>query len=377
MSEDAEESARRLAELHGLRFVDLTQSALVPGAASLLPEDVARRHHAVPIGRRLGTPVIAVADPGDLFAMDALRASVGREYVAVVARPDQVDRAIGRSTRRPSRRRGGRGRRLGTVRDRVGPVAGRRARCRAGAAAPSPGTGSTSGLPATGDRHGTATAATADGTTEGNGSQLGHRHPGGVASATCWPRRRPGAVRAPCPRPRPRRACPRPRRRWHGDHAARRSRGASRWRTPRRSDAEPRGRRPAGTPAPRTPTPPRPGHRPRAAVVGTAAGGGRRRPACRPATGCPRAPRSCPRSRRSRWPARRSPGSWSSPGGSRPSRWPSPCRPTSRPASRWPATSSTSGLATEDDLVWAMAQEVGPRVRRPEHRHRRPRGGHA
>jgi type IV pilus assembly protein PilB len=94
MTEDAEGSARRLAERHGLRFVDLTQSALAPSAASLLPEDVARRHHAVPIGRRLGTPVIAVSDPGDLFAMDALRASVGREYVAVVARPDQVDRAI-------------------------------------------------------------------------------------------------------------------------------------------------------------------------------------------------------------------------------------------------------------------------------------------
>ncbi len=94
MGDDAEESARRLAEQHGLRFVDLTQSALAPGAAALLTEAVARRHHAVPIGRRLGTPVIAVSDPGDLFAMDALRTSVGREFVAVVARPDQVERAI-------------------------------------------------------------------------------------------------------------------------------------------------------------------------------------------------------------------------------------------------------------------------------------------
>ena len=94
MADDAEQGARRRAEQHGLRFVDLTQSALAPGAASLLPESIARRHHAVPIGRRLGTPVIAVADPGDLFAMDALRASVGREFVAVVARPEQVDRAI-------------------------------------------------------------------------------------------------------------------------------------------------------------------------------------------------------------------------------------------------------------------------------------------
>ncbi len=94
MADDAEQSARRRADEHGLRFVDLTQSTLAPGAASLLPEGVARRHSAVPIGRRLGTPVIAVADPGDLFGMDALRVGVGREFIAVVARPDQVTRAI-------------------------------------------------------------------------------------------------------------------------------------------------------------------------------------------------------------------------------------------------------------------------------------------
>jgi type IV pilus assembly protein PilB len=94
MAKDAQEGAQKLADQHGLRFVDLTQSALAPGARSLLPEEVARRHHAVPIGRRLGTPVIAVSNPGDPAAMDALRANVGREFVAVVARQEQVDRAI-------------------------------------------------------------------------------------------------------------------------------------------------------------------------------------------------------------------------------------------------------------------------------------------
>ncbi|MHB8317889.1 MAG: GspE/PulE family protein [Acidimicrobiales bacterium] len=94
MTQEVEDTARRLAEQHGLRFVDLTKSALAPGAAALLPEAVARRHHVVPIGRRLGTPVIAVSDPGDLFAMDALRASIGREFVAVVASADQVARAL-------------------------------------------------------------------------------------------------------------------------------------------------------------------------------------------------------------------------------------------------------------------------------------------
>ncbi len=96
MTDTATASARRLAEEHNLRFVDLTSTALAPGAESIISEAVARRHHAVPMGRRLGTPVIAVADPGDIFAMDDLRAALGREFFAVVARADQIDRAIDR-----------------------------------------------------------------------------------------------------------------------------------------------------------------------------------------------------------------------------------------------------------------------------------------
>jgi len=94
MTDTATADARRLAEEHNLRFVDLTQTAIAPGAAQLLPEAVARQYCAVPIGRRLGTPVIALAQPGDLFTMDTLRVSLGREFVAVVARDDQIMRVI-------------------------------------------------------------------------------------------------------------------------------------------------------------------------------------------------------------------------------------------------------------------------------------------
>lgn len=94
MTEDAEANARHLAQEHGLRYVDLTQATLAPTAAAIVPESLARRHRAVPIGRRLGTPVIALSDPGDLVAVDDLRTSVGREFIAVVARPDQVTWAI-------------------------------------------------------------------------------------------------------------------------------------------------------------------------------------------------------------------------------------------------------------------------------------------
>ena len=102
-----EDSARRLAAEHGLRFVDLSQAALAPGVATLVPEDVARQLHAVPIGRRLGTPVVAVSDPGNATAMEALRQSLGREFVAVVAGPEQVERAIAQlySQLAPPRRR--------------------------------------------------------------------------------------------------------------------------------------------------------------------------------------------------------------------------------------------------------------------------------
>jgi type IV pilus assembly protein PilB len=94
MTDTATADARRLADEYNLRFVDLTQTAIAPGAAQLLPEAVARQYCAVPIGRRLGTPVIALSQPGDLYAMDSLRVSLGREFVAVVARDDQIMRVI-------------------------------------------------------------------------------------------------------------------------------------------------------------------------------------------------------------------------------------------------------------------------------------------
>ena len=121
MTDTATADARRLADEYHLRFVDLTQTAIAPGAAQLLPEAVARQYCAVPIGRRLGTPVIALSQPGDLFTMDTLRVSLGREFVAVVARDDQIMKAIDQiysetgedrgpvaARARPARRRAGR-----------------------------------------------------------------------------------------------------------------------------------------------------------------------------------------------------------------------------------------------------------------------------
>ena len=61
-----------------------------------IPVGVARQHHVVPIGRKFGAPVVAIADPTDVVAMDNLRAIIGREFVAVVATDEQIEACLER-----------------------------------------------------------------------------------------------------------------------------------------------------------------------------------------------------------------------------------------------------------------------------------------
>jgi len=90
----AEVDAAPLAAQHKLQFVDLEQVTVDTTVASVIPASVARRHHVVPIGRRWGTPVVAMSDPNDLGAIDTLRARLGREFIAVVSTQAQIDQCI-------------------------------------------------------------------------------------------------------------------------------------------------------------------------------------------------------------------------------------------------------------------------------------------
>src|SRR5580693_1410413 len=89
-------AGRLLASDHNLEFVDLDRYSVDASAARLLPEAVARRHHVVPIGRKFGAPVVAIPDPTDVVALDTLRATMGREFVAVVAPDDQIEACLAR-----------------------------------------------------------------------------------------------------------------------------------------------------------------------------------------------------------------------------------------------------------------------------------------
>jgi len=90
------DAIRYLASEHDLEFVDLDTYSVDPSAAEVLPEAVARRHHVVAVKRKFGTPVIAIANPDDVFALDTLRASVGRDFISVVASREQIGEVLDR-----------------------------------------------------------------------------------------------------------------------------------------------------------------------------------------------------------------------------------------------------------------------------------------
>jgi type IV pilus assembly protein PilB len=90
------DAVRTLADEHHLEFVDLDRFNVDASVSSVIPVAVARRHHVVPIGRKFGAPVVAMSNPGDVMAMDVLRAVIGREFVTVVAVDEQIDTCLTR-----------------------------------------------------------------------------------------------------------------------------------------------------------------------------------------------------------------------------------------------------------------------------------------
>ena len=92
--------ARALAEQYGFDFVELSRFDLVAGATSLLPENIARRLSALPIGfDEDGTVIVAVTDPTDVMASDDLRLALGLQIRFVVASASDLSRTLDRCFR--------------------------------------------------------------------------------------------------------------------------------------------------------------------------------------------------------------------------------------------------------------------------------------
>src|SRR5260221_1599361 len=80
----------------GLEFVDLAEYPIDRGAVGLLPEAMARRLLALPVTWVEDRLVVAMADPGNVLAVDDLRAVTGSEVTIVVATRTQLAEAIDR-----------------------------------------------------------------------------------------------------------------------------------------------------------------------------------------------------------------------------------------------------------------------------------------
>jgi len=85
---------RALAEQVGLEFVDLNEFPVDATATVLLPEALARRYRALPIGERDGKLLVAMSDPANVYALDDIRTITGRDVQPVVATANDVERAI-------------------------------------------------------------------------------------------------------------------------------------------------------------------------------------------------------------------------------------------------------------------------------------------
>jgi type IV pilus assembly protein PilB len=85
---------RALAQQIGMEFVDLNEYSVDPAATTLIPESVAKRYRALPIGERDGRLLVAMSDPANVYALDDIRTITGREVQPVVATAADVNAAI-------------------------------------------------------------------------------------------------------------------------------------------------------------------------------------------------------------------------------------------------------------------------------------------
>ncbi|MGH2721015.1 MAG: GspE/PulE family protein [Actinomycetota bacterium] len=90
---------RALAKRLGLPFVDLSEHQIDPSAAASIPETLARRYQALPIGYDEGRVVVAMSDPTNVLALDDIRSLTGLPLKPVIATTSDILAAIGTTGR--------------------------------------------------------------------------------------------------------------------------------------------------------------------------------------------------------------------------------------------------------------------------------------
>jgi type IV pilus assembly protein PilB len=93
------ELAEALGQAYGLKCVDLVGYPIDAAATAKIPYPIARRHRVLGIALDDDEIVVAVADPGDVLALDDVRAATGLTVRPVVAARDELIKSIDRFQR--------------------------------------------------------------------------------------------------------------------------------------------------------------------------------------------------------------------------------------------------------------------------------------
>ncbi len=96
------ELAEALAEAYGIKSVDIISYPVDLAAAAKIPVALSRRHRVLGIAIDDEEIVVAVGDPGDVIAIDDVRAATGLVVRPVVAARDELNKAIDRFQRSES-----------------------------------------------------------------------------------------------------------------------------------------------------------------------------------------------------------------------------------------------------------------------------------
>ncbi len=87
---------KALANQFGMEFVSLSGLEIDQEVVDLVPGEVARRYHIIPVYRTESTITVALSDPLDVETLDSLRYVLRCDVAGVVAIPEEIEAALSR-----------------------------------------------------------------------------------------------------------------------------------------------------------------------------------------------------------------------------------------------------------------------------------------
>jgi len=85
---------KAIAKQTGFKYVNLDKTPIPPEARNLISEELIRKHNVLPLGMDNGRLKVAISDPSNLDAMDALRFSLNMEMDYLLASQSKVKSCI-------------------------------------------------------------------------------------------------------------------------------------------------------------------------------------------------------------------------------------------------------------------------------------------